>query len=164
MRINKYLVFFLLLFISLNLLSQGKMQMINGKESVSFRFELISNLIVFPVEINGVELSFLLDSGVSRPLLFNITDLDSLQIKNAENIFIRGLGGGEPIKAIQSKGNTFSIHPDVKNFSQDLFVIVDEEINFSPRLGIPIHGIIGYDIFKEFVVKIDYSKKKLILV
>ena len=89
MRINKYLVFFLLLFISLNLLSQGKMQMINGKESVSFRFELISNLIVFPVEINGVELSFLLDSGVSRPLLFNITDLDSLQIKNAENIFIR---------------------------------------------------------------------------
>lgn len=96
-------------------------------------------------------------------MLFNITDLDSLQIKNAENIFIRGLGGGEPIKAIQSKGNTFSIHPDVKNFSQDLFVIVDEEINFSPRLGIPIHGIIGYDIFKEFVVKIDYSKKKLTL-
>ena len=49
------------------------------------------------------------------------------------------------------------------NVNQEVFVVFDEEINFTPRLGVPIHGIIGYDIFKDFVVEINYSSKSLYL-
>ena len=32
-------------------------------------------------------------------------------------------------------------------------------MDFAPRLGVPVHGIIGYDLFKDFVVEVNYSGK-----
>lgn len=131
--------------------SQGKFD-IPGKDSDKIRFNLVNNLIVFPVEVNGIELSFLLDSGVSKPILFNITHTDSLQINSVETIYLRGLGGGESVRALKSRNNFFKIG-DAINVNQDIYVVFDQSINFTPRLGIPVHGIIGIDIFDNFVVK-----------
>ena len=128
------------------------------KDSDKIRFNLINNLIVLPLELNGVRLSFLLDTGVSKPILFNITNTDSLQIKDVETIFLRGLGGGKSVKALKSRNNFVKIGKAL-NYSQDIFVVFDQNINFAPRLGVPIHGIIGYDLFKNFVVEINYSSK-----
>ncbi|OUS03380.1 signaling protein [Flavobacteriales bacterium 33_180_T64] len=129
-----------------------------GKKSDKIKFQLINNLIVLPVEINGVKLSFLLDTGVSKPILFNIANTDSLQIKNVETIYLRGLGGGEPIKALKSQRNFFKIGNAI-NINQDVFVVFDSSINFTSRLGVNIHGIIGYDVFKNFIVEINYVSK-----
>ena len=126
--------------------------------SNKIRFKLINNIIILPVQLNGVELSFVLDTGVSKPILFNLVNSDSLQIKNVETIFLRGLGGDGAIEALKSKRNTLKIG-DAINVNQDVFVVYDSSINFTPRLGVSIHGIIGYDIFKEFVVEINYSSK-----
>jgi len=54
---------------------------------------------------------------------------------------------------------TQSLLEEAVTLNQDLFAIIDASINFAPSLGIPIHGIIGYDIFKDFVVEINYSRK-----
>lgn len=125
------------------------------------KFELINNLIVFPVEINGVELSFLLDTGVSKPIIFNLVNFnEDLQIRNTEKIFIRGLGEGETIEAIKSKNNIFRVGNAV-NLNQDLYAIYDPELNFAPKLGVPIHGIVGYDFLENFIVEINYSKRYL---
>ncbi len=122
-------------------------------------FEIIDNLIIFPVEVNGVKLSFILDSGVSKPILFNIINISgSIEFKHAERIYLRGFGDGGYIEALKSKGNFFKIG-DAVNVNQDIFVIFDETINFTPRLGVPVHGIIGYDVFKDFVVEINYASK-----
>ena len=40
-------------------------------------------------------------------------------------------------------------------------MIVDQTLNFAPSLGVPIHGIIGADLFEDFVVEINYSKSYL---
>lgn len=120
------------------------------------RFQLINNLIVVPIDVNGTELSFVLDSGVSTPILFNLSNQDSLELKNVSEITINGLGEGEPINALSSKGNYFKLG-NVRNFSQKLYVVMDAGINFSPSLGVPIHGIIGYDLFRDFIVDINYS-------
>ncbi len=124
------------------------------------KFRLINNLIVIPMEVNGTELSFILDSGVDKPILFNLSDQDSVQINNVSEITIKGLGDGKPIKALRSHGNTFrSRH--IENPDQQLYVVLDKTMNFSTVLGIPIHGIIGYDLFRDFVVEIDYSGRTL---
>lgn len=120
------------------------------------KFELINNLIIVPVEINGSELTFVLDTGVSRPILFNLSDQDSVQINNVSEVTIRGLGDGEPMKALSSKGNTFKLG-EARNHGQDLYVVLDKGINFSTSLGIPVHGILGYDLFRDLVVEINYS-------
>ncbi|MCL5246013.1 retropepsin-like domain-containing protein [Cellulophaga sp. 20_2_10] len=80
-----------------------------GENYEKIKFKLINNLIVIPAKVNGVELSFILDTGVSKPILFNIADHDSVDIKNVSEITIKGLGGGEPIKALSSKGNLFEL-------------------------------------------------------
>lgn len=125
------------------------------------KFRLINNLIILPVEINGVELSFILDTGVSKPILFNITNTDSLQIKNVETIYLRGLGeGSQPIEALRSRSNFFKIG-NALNINQDIYVVFDGSMNFSNRLGVNVHGIIGYDVFENFVVEINYITKVL---
>ncbi|MFD0862621.1 aspartyl protease family protein [Sungkyunkwania multivorans] len=120
----------------------------------------MSNLIVLPVEINGVELTFLLDTGVNKPILFNLTENDSLQINNVRKIMIRGLGSGAPVEALLSKNNTMKIG-GVVSTDQEMYVVLDENLNFSTRLGIPIHGIIGHDLLKDFIVELKYSTKRL---
>lgn len=132
----------------------------HGQKFQKVKFQLINNLIVIPMEINGSELSFILDSGVGKPILFNLSDQDSIQINNVSEITIQGLGTGEPIQALRSRNNFFKMG-NVENINQQLYVVMDKSLNFSPSLGIPVHGIIGYDLFRDFVVEINYGSKTI---
>lgn len=131
-----------------------------GKKKDRIPFELVNNLAVIPVEINGKKLSFLLDTGVSNTLLFSLTNADSLEIKNVTPVKIRGLGDGGDIDALKSINNEVRVGAAVDKNHQ-VYVIFDQSINFSPRMGIPIHGVIGYDFYKDFVVKTDYDSELL---
>ncbi|MDO6597811.1 aspartyl protease family protein [Oceanihabitans sp. 2_MG-2023] len=157
----KNIVFSFLLLFSFSFFgfSQGTFVIQNKRKSDKIQFKLINNLIIIPVKINGVELSFILDTGVSKPILFNIFNInETLKINNAEKIVIRGLGEGEAVEALRSRNNAIEIG-EALNINQDLFVVYNSKLNFAPRLGVPIHGIIGYDFFKDLVVEINYSSK-----
>ncbi len=156
--IKPYFIFVLCCIISLQSLAQGKF-VLQNKDKDRINFKLINNLIVIPVKINGVELSFLLDTGISKPIIFNFLNLtEELQINQAERIYLRGLGEGESVEALKSRNNVFKVGEAV-NFNQDLYAIFDPALNFAPRLGVPIHGIIGYDLLKDFVVEVNYTGK-----
>ena len=146
----------LLLFCFSSFVSAQNFDLPDDKKYEKVRFQLINNVMVIPIEVNGTELSFILDSGVSKPLLFDLNERDSIQINKVSEVTIRGLGGGEPIQALSSQNNVFRLG-SVMNPNQELYVVLDESLNFSPSLGIPIHGIIGYDLFRDFVVEINYN-------
>lgn len=131
-----------------------------GQKYEKVKFQLINNLIVIPIDVNGSKLSFILDSGVSSPILFSLAEQDSIQINKVSQIKLRGLGDGEPIQALSSRNNNFKIG-NIKNPDQHLYVVLDESLNFSQSIGIPIHGIIGYDLFRDFVVDINYGSKSI---
>lgn len=150
----------LLLLTFLPLKAQNGYHLKAGEDKETIRFKFINNLIIIPIEVNGVELSFILDTGVSKPILFNVTGEENLELYNNEEIELKGLGDGQPIKAIRSSGNTFRLK-DIFNTNQELYMLTDSNINFSPRLGIPVHGIIGYDLLKNFIVEVKYNRKKL---
>jgi hypothetical protein len=42
-------------------------------------------------------------------------------------------------------------------------MIIDENFQISHMLGIPVHGLIGFNLFKDYIVKIDYANEKLTL-
>ena len=132
--------------------------MLNKKASQKNKFELTSNLMIIPVEINGVKLSFVLDSGMSRPILFNLIESDALDLNNTKTFFLHGLGAEVRIKALRSRNINFKIGEAIYRH-QELYVILDQDINFIPRLGVYVHGIIGYDVFKDFVVEINYNSR-----
>ena len=140
--------------------SQSNFSLVNKAKKQSISFKLISNLVVFPIEVNGKKLNFILDSGVGATILFNINNKDSVQLNNVEKIKLRGLGSEESIDAIVSRGNKFKFN-NIVGTNQNLYVIFDESFDLSSKLGITIHGIIGYEILKNFVVKINYGMKKI---
>ncbi len=150
----------LLLFVFTTGLSycQGSFALEKDRRRDRINFNLVNNLIIIPVELNGVKLSFLLDTGVDTTVLLNLEEADSLQLKDARKISLRGLGGEELIEAYRSDHNNIRIGKAV-NPDLTLYLIYDEAVNFSPRLGVPVHGIIGYDLIKDFVVEINYARK-----
>ncbi|CAL2104250.1 PDZ domain-containing protein [Tenacibaculum sp. 190130A14a] len=158
---RKKLLTLLLLHVCLLSFGQGKFQFFGkktDKQTVSFR--LINNLIVIPLEINDKPLSFILDTGVNKTILFNLTQNDSIDLKEVRKVFIHGLGDGEPVEALLSRKNTFRVN-NIVNSNESLYVILKDAFNLSARMGTTIHGIIGYDLLKDVIARVDYNNKKV---
>ena len=152
---SKNILILLCVLVGFSALGQSSFNLYKNKSS-KIRFQLINNIIVLPVELNGVQLSFVLDTGVSRPILFNLVNTNSLQIKNTEVSYLRGLGSNGSIEALKSKGNILRVGEAI-SINTDVSMVFDPSINFTPRLGVSVHGIIGYNIFKDFIVEINYA-------
>lgn len=140
--------------------TQNGFELPKNKKRDNLQFKSINNLVVIPVEVNGTELSFLLDTGVNNTIIFSLTSQDSLKINNTVPVKVRGLGSGETINALKSSNNTVKVG-DAIDSNHSLYLIFDESLNFSPRMGIPVHGIMGYDFFKKFIVKTNYLNERI---
>ncbi len=158
----KQLLNIVVLFFCISSFSQKNFQFFgSNKEKQEISFKLINNLIVIPLEINGHKLSFILDTGVNKTILFNLTKNDSIGLNNVKKVFIRGLGDGEPIEALLSKKNRFRVK-NISSQDQDLYVILKDAFNLSAKMGTTIHGIIGYDLLKDVIVRINYNSKRIV--
>ncbi|SHJ20994.1 retropepsin-like aspartic protease [Flavobacterium terrae] len=156
---KKYSILILLLFNQI-IFSQGGFKFSSSKKTITIPFQLANNLIIIPVELNGVDLNFLVDTGVESTILFSLNEADSISFNNIEKIKIKGLGSGESIDALHSKNNRLVIN-EFEDFNHEFFIILDEEVNFSSQLGVPVHGIIGYHFFKNHFIEINYKTKKI---
>ncbi len=140
--------------------AQGVFKIDGEKQSFDMDFEKVNDLVIIPVVVNGVELNFLLDTGVDSSIIFSLEEKDSLSVKNATEIKLKGWGDSEAMTAIRSTGNSIKIgkasHSDFT-----IYIVYDHQISLSNRLGFPVHGIIGNDFFKDFVVEFNYLKEKL---
>ena len=103
---------------------------------------------------------FILDTGVNKTILFNLTKNDSLGLLNTKRVALQGLGKGTAVPAILSKKNTFRIN-NIVSENQNIYVILDDFFSLSSKMGITIHGIIGYNLIKDFILKINYKTKKI---
>ncbi|WP_243456805.1 retropepsin-like aspartic protease [Polaribacter batillariae] len=154
------LLFLWLIVVSKNYAQQGFRFLKANDKKERIRFKLINNLIIIPIEINGKELSFILDSGVNKTIIFNLSDKSNIGLSNPQKVTLRGLGGGEPVDALLSKNNKLSIK-DIVGFNETLYVILEDYFDLSSKMGITIHGIIGYNLLKNFIIKINYRTKTL---
>ncbi len=150
---------FLILFSSAGF-SQSKFEFPKNQNKVSIPFQLISNLIFIPIEVNGVKLTFLLDTGVDETVLLSVDDQQEVSLNNVQSIQLQGLGTADAANALISKSNKLTVGGLV-DFHHTIYIVLDQEFNFSENVGIPVNGIIGYNFFKDNIVKIDYDKKRL---
>lgn len=140
--------------------SQSGFQFENNKNKTSIPFKFINNLIILPIEVNGTMLNFLLDTGVEDSVLFSVDDTDGISFSNIEKIKIRGFGSNEAFEAYKSINNKLSVK-NYTDLNHTLYLVLDQNINVSSQVGIPVNGIIGYQFFKNHLVKIDYESKKI---
>lgn len=147
---------------SFTLLAQGDFLIENRNKKVIIPFKLINNLVFIPIKVNGVELNFLLDSGVEETILFSMEERQEVSFKNIEKIKLRGLGSEEEIEGLKSTNNILETH-GLKSSNHLVYIILDQSFNLSSHIGIPVNGIIGYKFFKNNIVEINYQKKRIVV-
>lgn len=133
-------------------------------KTVTIDFKTASNLIIIPVSINDSDtLNFILDTGVRFPIITELPYVNKLNLNYMQPVPIKGLGEGESLIAYRSGNNTMRIE-GLASYDQEIHMVIDEHFQISQILGLPVHGLIGFDLFKDFVAEIDYSANKLTLV
>lgn len=132
----------------------------NNTKYQDTEFRLINNLIVIPIEINGRSLNFIFDTGVNKTIIFNSSKIDTVFFRQDEKFQLRGLGTGNPAEAIISKNNRFRMQ-NLVSTNHSVYIILKDEFDLSAKMGITIHGVIGYDILKSLVIQINYRKKRI---
>lgn len=153
MRIFKLLLLFTCVFIN----AQSGFEVLNNKKKINIPFRQINNLIFLDLKVNDVNLTFLLDTGVAETLLFSLENKD-ITFENVEKVRFTGLGGSNYIEGLKSTKNKVVVAKNLIDFNHDIYIILDENFNFSSHVGIPVNGIIGYHFFKNHLIKIDYNK------
>ncbi|MCZ8198734.1 MAG: aspartyl protease family protein [Flavobacterium sp.] len=157
---NLRIIIIFLFFACQNGFAQDGFRFDTDKNKVVIPFKLINNLIFIPINVNGVELNFLLDSGVEETILLSLEDKTEVSLNNVEKIKLKGLGANEAIEGLKSSGNILKIN-ELKDFNHELYIVLDQDFNFSSHVGIPVNGIIGYHFFKNQIVEVNYDRKKI---
>lgn len=129
------------------------------RRSVTFPFEWHSNLIIVPVRINDSDtLNFILDTGISMNLVTDPEVGRSLGLRYFRNVNVLGAGSGSPLQASVSVNNRLWL-PGVRAEGQSVVVLNQDLLQLSNYVGMPIHGIFGFELFRHFVVKIDFRSR-----
>lgn len=157
---NKIIVFVLMFACSLHASAQDSFVFEKGIEKVVIPFKFINNLLFIPIKVNGIELNFLLDSGVEETILFSMEDKKEVNFFNVEKITLRGLGSDASVEGLKSTKNILECNA-LKSENHVLYIVLDQSFNLSSHIGIPVNGIIGYNFLKDNLVEINYSSKKI---
>lgn len=144
------------------LFAQDGFEFTTSKKKATIPFKLINNLIIVPIKVNGVELNFLLDTGVEETILFSLDDKEELELFEVQKVKLKGLGDEAPTEGLKSSKNTLQL-PGLKSINHEILIVLDQEFNFSSSLGVPVNGIIGSHFFRKNLIEINYSKKKIIV-
>jgi hypothetical protein len=133
------------------------------QKRVEIPFELHANLVVIPIKLNASDtLRFLVDTGLGTTLLTDSLAFRNLGLKSIRKIDLLGLGEEKPIEAqvlIDVKiqvGQASASH-------QNLIYVSSNQLNLSDYVGTKIQGVLGYELFANAVVTIDYARQRLIL-
>lgn len=148
---------FVFMLIAATMCAQSTFEFVQDKKQVKIPFELISNLIVVPVKVNGVELSFLLDTGVRETILFNVSKVDSLTLKDAKTFTVKGANDIK-VTALKSENNVVEVKGLIST-NHNIYVAFNQNSNLSSYLGEEIHGIMGFHFFKDFIVELSYRNE-----
>src|SRR5690349_18975440 len=135
----------------------------DGKSKVEIPIEIHNNLIVVPLVLNGaLPLKFILDTGVRTSILTQKSFSDILNLPYSRKYTIAGPGGEKLVDAYITNNVTLAL-PGVVGRGHALLVLEEDYLELRNYLGTDVHGILGYELFSRFIVKIDYTRKTMTL-
>jgi hypothetical protein len=104
--------------------------------------------------------NFILDTGVGITIITDPLLKDSLNLKYLRKIELGGLGDKIELTAYTTPFLNLRIG-STEAKSCAAAILDDDILNLSNYAGMPIHGLIGYDFFKSFKVRINYNSQLL---
>jgi len=136
---------------------------LEGKKKVVIPFEYKHHFIVIPVRFQGIlPLNFIYDTGSEYTILFKRLYTDILGMSYQKRIPILGADQGEELNALICR----NVHLQISSLpeaSQDILVLEQDLFNLEQLTGTPIDGIIGTNFFRNFIVEIDYRRRRMVI-
>lgn len=142
----------------------------------SFRFEsahrhrvimpmqLQRNLLVVRAWLNGYgPFNFLLDTGVATSIITSAALADSLSLRHGEQYRVVGAGGADTGLLAYQTDNVQVTMPGIIAPHMSWLVLSEDVLNLSGYVGVPIHGILGSELFRSFVVTLRPEQGNLLL-
>lgn len=131
---------------------------------IDLPFQYVNNLIVLDVVFNRtIPLQFIFDTGAEHTILTKREITDLLRVPYERVIRIRGADMSQDLFAYLVTGIHLEIEDRLNASNQAILVLDDDYFRFDELTGIQIHGILGADVFKHFVVRINYSRQVITL-
>lgn len=137
--------------------------LLQGQSTVKIPFELKHNFIIIDVRLNGIlPLHFIFDTGAQYTLLFKKEYSDILRIPYLRRIPILGADLSQELYALVGQNISVDIPGRIK-VRKDILIFEEDYFQLDELTGIFIDGILGGDVFKHYITKIDYRKQILTL-
>jgi len=157
----KFLVVMACFFLSVTIVSAQSFEFPGKRKKEVVPFKMIKNLMIIKLMVNGKgPFNFVLDTGVGLLLISDPKLIDSVSIKNLRSINIVGFGDGEPLSAFVTPsievgfGSTTAKGMSAAILKKDIFEL-------SNYVGMPIYGLIGYEFFNSFIVRVNFAVNTL---
>lgn len=159
----KYLFVILVIFLPDNLPAQDIFSFSGNKKKIDIPFEYKNNFILVKIRLNNfIPLTFIFDTGAEYTILAKKSFTDLLGVNYDREFKLVGADMKTTLIAHLAKNIDISL-PGVKARSQNILVLDKNYFNFEEYAGVPVDGIIGSDIFRHFIVKIDYRNQRITL-
>jgi hypothetical protein len=129
----------------------------SGKTSTTLPFSLVNNHIYVTAFVNGKPYRLLCDTGGANVL--TPSAIHELGLRSEGALEARGVGEkSEDIGLVRVE----RLQIGDATLSRQLFAVFDLSA-LEPVEGAPMSGLVGFEVFKRFVVRIDYGRHVLTL-
>lgn len=131
-----------------------------GQRRLRLPLQMQRNLPVVQVWLNGAgPYNFLLDTGVASSLLLSPAIADSLHMPHGQDFRVMGAGGRPTgLLAYQSPRVRVGLGRHGQEATAPalaLLVLDGDSLNLSGYVGLPVHGILGSELFHSFVAAFE---------
>lgn len=156
------LIFFSFTFCYANAQSFG-FQIENEKDIVEIPFEIHNNFIVVQVIINNsLPLKFIFDTGAEHTILSKNILAGMLGLTYDRPIRLIGADLNQVLVAHVSNNVHLKLGDAVAP-SQNILILSDDYFKIDEYVGVEIHGIVGADLFRNLVLKIDFKRNSIFI-
>jgi predicted aspartyl protease len=124
---------------------------------VTIPFEVTGRHIFIEVAVGETPLSFVFDTGASSTVIDSAT-ADRLGLEPTRDTIAMGAAG--QVSTQHRSGNRLRLGGIVMDDVDLVFLSLD---HLARRVGRPIDGILGYELLSRFVVRLDNTKRRLVL-
>ncbi len=134
----------------------------NGKKiEIPFTFE--NNFIIVTVLFNNFfPLKFIFDTGAEHTILTKREISDLMSINYTRRFTIMGSDMTSVLIAYLTQNIDLTIGK-LKVLNKNILVLDEDYFRFDEYAGIDVHGIMGADLFRRYVVEINYKRRIITL-
>jgi predicted aspartyl protease len=136
--------------------------MTNYQKKITIPFEVYNNLIILQIRMDGLPLRFILDTGVHHTILVKREYADIIGLQFDREVSLLGADKNQIMIAYVSNEVNMSFG-NIVNERERLLVLEQDYLEFERLFGANVHGIVGFEIFRQFVIKINYTSKTITL-